>query len=83
MGPPITALFQAEGAEVIADDSELLDHDEPAALISRCGELDAIIANLDIPAYGAKVADIDDDEWIAGFDSCRRASDTCNQHGVH
>ena len=69
MGPPITALFQAEGAEVIADDSELLDPDEPAALISRCGELDAIIANLDIPAYGAKVADIDDDEWIAGFDA--------------
>ncbi|MEM8621134.1 MAG: short-chain dehydrogenase, partial [Actinomycetota bacterium] len=69
MGPPITELFRTEGADVIADDSQLLEPDEPAALIARCGELDAIVANLDIPAYGAKVADIDDEQWIAGFDA--------------
>ncbi|MEM9513405.1 MAG: SDR family oxidoreductase [Actinomycetota bacterium] len=69
MGPPITELFRAEGAEVIADESALLEPDEPAELIERCGDLDAIIANLDLPAYGAKVADIDDEQWIAGFDA--------------
>ncbi len=69
MGPAITELFRAEGAEVVANDSALLDPNEPADLVGRCGTLDAIIANLDLPAYGAKVADIDDEQWVAGFDA--------------
>ncbi|MEO1056764.1 MAG: SDR family oxidoreductase [Actinomycetota bacterium] len=69
MGPPITELFRAEGADVIADEGALLGPDEPADLIARCGDLDAIVANLDLPAYGARVADIDDEQWVAGFDA--------------
>lgn len=69
MGPPIAELFAAEGADVIADTSALLGADEPAELVERCGHLDAVVANLDLPAYGARVADIEDEQWIAGFDA--------------
>lgn len=69
MGPPIVELFQAEGAEVIADLDRLLDPDAPAALIERCGPLDSIVINLDLPAYGAKATEIEDDQWLAGFDA--------------
>ena len=69
MGPPIASLFREEGAEVIADDGDLIDPNAPAALLAEVGEIDVLIANLDLPAYGAKVADIEDDQWIAGFDA--------------
>ena len=69
MGPPIASLFREEGAEVIADDGDLIDPNAPAALLAEAGEIDVLIANLDLPAYGAKVADIEDDQWIAGFDA--------------
>jgi 2-keto-3-deoxy-L-fuconate dehydrogenase len=69
MGPPITELFRAEGADVLADAGALLGPTEPDELIERAGHVDVLVANLDLPAYGAKVADIDDDRWIAGFDA--------------
>lgn len=69
MGPPIVELFEEEGAEVVADPSPLLDPDEPAALVERCGPLDVLVANLDLPAYGARVSDIEDDRFIEGFDA--------------
>lgn len=69
MGPPIAELFAAEGAEVIADLDPLIDPAAPAELIERCGPLDSIVINLDLPAYGAKVTDIEDEQWLAGFDT--------------
>ncbi len=69
MGPPVTDLFRAEGADVIADAGGLRGPDEPAALVERAGDVDAIVANLDLPAYGARVRDIDDDPWLEGFDA--------------
>lgn len=69
MGPAIADLFRAEGAEVIADDSALLGPSEPDELLATVGEIDILIANLDLPAYGARVRDIDDDAWVAGFDA--------------
>lgn len=69
MGPAITELFRAEGAEVIANDSALLGPSEPDELLERCGDIDVLVANLDLPAYGARVRDIADDEWVAGFDA--------------
>jgi len=69
MGPPIVELFEAEGAEVVADSSDLVGTDEPAELIERAGEVDVLIANLDVAAYGARVRDIEDDLWLAGFDA--------------
>ncbi len=69
MGPAIAELFVAEGADVIADEGALLGPDEPAELIERSGAIDILVANLDLPASSAKVVDIDDATWIAGFDA--------------
>lgn len=69
MGPPVVELFRDEGADVLADSGELLGADEPAALVERAGDVDVVIANLDLPAYGARVREIEDDRWLAGFDA--------------
>lgn len=69
MGPPIVELFRDEGADVVADPSPLLEPSEPAELIDRVGAIDSLIANLDLPAYGAGVRDIEDEQWLAGFDA--------------
>jgi 2-keto-3-deoxy-L-fuconate dehydrogenase len=69
MGPPIVELFRDEGAEVLADLDPLVDPDAPARLIAESGPLDAIIINLDLPAYNARTADIEDDKWLEGFDA--------------
>lgn len=69
MGPPIVELFRGEGADVIADAGALIGPSEPDELIRRVGDIDVLVANLDLPAYGARVRDIDDAQWLAGFDA--------------
>lgn len=69
MGPAITELFIARGADVIVDAGDLVGSNEPQDLVAKVGHIDVLIANLDLPAYAAKVADIEDDQWLAGFDS--------------
>lgn len=69
MGPPIAELFRAEDADVIADDDPLLDPDAPARLVERVGEIDALVVNLDAPAYGAPTTQIEDGPWLEGFDA--------------
>jgi len=69
MGPAIAELFTAEGAEVIADEGALIGPNEPAELVERAGEIDVLVANLDIPASNAKVVAIEDDDWLLGFDA--------------
>jgi len=68
MGPDLAGFLRAEGAEVIADEDPLLGPGDAAALIKRCGHLDAVVANFEYPAYRAKTVDIEDAEWQAGFD---------------
>jgi len=69
MGPPIVELFRAEGADVTADSGALIGATEPADLLTETGEIDVLVANLDLAAYAARVRDIDDDQWLAGFDA--------------
>ncbi len=69
MGPPIAHLFSNEGADVIADTDSLVSPDAPQQLIDSAGDLDAIVANLDLPAYAAKPADIEDGPWLDSFDA--------------
>ncbi|MEL6890479.1 MAG: SDR family oxidoreductase [Actinomycetota bacterium] len=69
MGPPIVELFEAEGADVLADPGDLVGTDEPDELIERAGDIDVLVANLDVAAYGARVREIEDDLWLAGFDA--------------
>jgi hypothetical protein len=76
MGPAIASLFRAEGADVIADDDPLTEPGAPAALVDRCGHLDAVVANLDLPAYGAGVVDIDDEPRAVEFDGLDMGGDS-------
>lgn len=72
MGPPIAQLFAAEGADLVVDTDPLTDPDAPAALVASAngaGPLDAIVANLDRAAYGAKTVDIEDEPWLDGFEA--------------
>ena len=69
MGPAIAELFTAEGADVVTDDGDLIDPAAPAALVAATGHIDVLVANLDLPAYGASTTDIEDDRWLAGFDA--------------
>ncbi len=69
MGPAIAQLFAAEGATVVADTDPLTDPDAPTALVAASGELDAAVLNLDLPAYTARTVDIDDQQWLDGFDA--------------
>ncbi|MEM1332501.1 MAG: SDR family oxidoreductase, partial [Actinomycetota bacterium] len=61
--------FRAEGAEVLADPGDLVGAVEPQELIERAGDVDVLVANLAVAAYGARVREIEDDLWLAGFDA--------------
>lgn len=69
MGPAIAELFTSEGATVIADNGDLLGPTEPTALVESTGDIDVLIANLDVPASNAKVVAIEDDDWLLGFEA--------------
>jgi len=69
MGPAIAELFTAEGADVVADEGALIGPNEPAELVERAGEIDVLVANLDVPASNAKVVAIEDDDWLLGFEA--------------
>ncbi len=67
MGPPIAALFEAEGAEVIPSKGILRSDEQVRALVEDAGPLDIIAANLAIDPSGAKVGEIEDQGWSALF----------------
>jgi 2-keto-3-deoxy-L-fuconate dehydrogenase len=69
MGPAIAGLFAHEGADLVTDDDPLIDPAAPAALVERTGRIEVLVANLDLPAYGAPTIEIDDEHWLAGFDA--------------
>ena len=68
MGPAVVELFEAEGADVIADPRPLTDPRAPAAVVDDAGHVDALVANLDSPATPVRVTDIDDGAWMQAFD---------------
>lgn len=69
MGPAIADLFGEKGADVVAHPGDLVGATEPQELIDSLGRVDVLVANLDIPAYVAGVADIEDEKWLAGFNA--------------
>jgi NAD(P)-dependent dehydrogenase (short-subunit alcohol dehydrogenase family) len=67
MGPAFCEVFSELGADVIADDSSLEDPATPAAIIERTGHLDAVIANIGVPAASTLAVDADEQEWRVAF----------------
>jgi 2-keto-3-deoxy-L-fuconate dehydrogenase len=67
MGPALCEVFAECGADVIADDSPLLDAQRPAELIAASGRIDVLVANLSIAAPSTQAARVTDDEWASVF----------------
>lgn len=69
MGPAICELFRAEGAEVIADESDLTASGACDNVVQQAGRLDVLVANLAHPPNAAPVGEVTDDDWNTLFDT--------------
>jgi len=69
MGPAICTLFRDEGAEVLADDTDLTRAGACEHVVSSAGALDVLVANLAHPPRPAAVHAIADADWSALFDT--------------
>ena len=67
MGPVLCEVLAEAGAEVIADESSLVDPQAPAALLARAGRVDVLVANLALAAPSTPATDVVDDEWRLVF----------------
>ena len=69
MGPATIELFQKEGAEIIADSSDLTQQGRCEELVSATGRIDILIANLASHNYsGIKATDLEDAQWQNTFE---------------
>ena len=69
MGPATIELFTEEGAEVLADHSDLTVAGRCSALIKEHGRIDVLVANLASPNFtGVAVTDLTDEDWNCTFD---------------
>ena len=67
MGPVLCTVLAEAGADVIADDSTLLDSAAPAAIVAQAGRVDVLIANLALAAPSTPVEAVDEVEWQTVF----------------
>jgi len=67
MGPMLCSVLAEAGADVVADDSSLIDPGTPAAIVARAGRVDVLVANLAIAAPSTPARDVDDAEWQSVF----------------
>ena len=58
LGPPVVDLFREEGAEVVADESDLSGPDDPARLAEQSGRIDVLVANFAGPCEAMPVTEM-------------------------
>ena len=69
MGPATIEVFREEGAEVIADNSDLTQPERCEELIASSGEIDVLVANLASPNFtGIPVTELAAEDWHCTFD---------------
>ena len=69
MGPATIELFTEEGAEVLADYSDLTVAGRCSALIKEHGHIDVLVANLASPNFtGIPATELAEDDWHCTFD---------------
>ncbi len=69
MGPSIVRVFREEGAEVVADTSDLRDPAAPQRIIDAAGRVDVLVANLCEKTWFESLAhEMPDDKWLEYFD---------------
>jgi NAD(P)-dependent dehydrogenase (short-subunit alcohol dehydrogenase family) len=67
MGPMLCSVLAEAGADVIADDSSLVDPGASAAIVNKTGRVDVLVANLALAAPSTWVSDVTDEEWQTAF----------------
>jgi len=67
MGPMLCSVLAEAGADVVADDTSLIDPGTPAAIVEGSGRVDVLVANLALAAPTTRAPDVADDEWQAVF----------------
>ena len=66
MGPDTIELFREEGAEVIADETDLTQPGAAQSVVDSAGRIDVLVANLAADAhFGVMALDTDDAIWQA------------------
>ena len=68
MGPAISELFAAEGADVLSSDEDLAVMESAARVVSIAEPLDILIANLAHPPEPQAAPEIGDQQWHRLFD---------------
>lgn len=68
MGPAIEKLFKAEGALVQTSVDSLLDQESVDGVLSTCGDIDVLIANMVESPHLTPVEEIEDTDWFLLFD---------------
>ena len=69
MGPITCEVFAEQGAEIIADTSDLTGVERAAELIAEAGHIDVLVANLAAPAnLGVSALDMPEETWQTMFD---------------
>ena len=68
MGLATQVVFREEGAEIIADTSDMTDPTAADALIKRAGHVDILIVNLAAPTFsGITAHELSDEDWECTF----------------
>lgn len=69
MGPAIATRFEAEGAQVHADTSDLRPPGAVEAALQAAGPVDVLVANLALPPLPSPAQAQGDEDWHALFDA--------------
>ena len=69
MGPVLCEVLEEQGATVIANCDDITDPATPQRLVDQAGQIDALVANLAVPAPSTRVGDVSADEWRGTFES--------------
>lgn len=67
MGPALCDTLAAQGAEVVRSTAPLIDPAAPARVVAEAGPLDALVANLALPAPSTPVTEVEESEWREVF----------------
>jgi 2-keto-3-deoxy-L-fuconate dehydrogenase len=68
MGPAVTNLFRAEGAEVVADCRDLREISAAQTLVEEAGHIDILVANLMFRNTRTPAHETSDEDWARMFD---------------
>ncbi|MDX9886935.1 SDR family oxidoreductase [Thauera sp.] len=63
MGPMLSEVFAAQGADVIASADELVEVDAAERIVHAAGRIDVLVANLAIKAPSTAALDVTEAEW--------------------